>query len=84
MTKIYVVLEISVMRAFQPTVFNNWSYNTYIELITENYQHAYAPQTAAYSGSFTPRSPWLSQDRLGCCVCFLGVTTLLVVFSTAP
>jgi len=47
MVKIYVVLEISVMHAFQPTVFNKWSYNTYTELISENYQHAYAPQTAA-------------------------------------
>jgi hypothetical protein len=56
MTKTYVVLEISVMRAFWPTVFNNRSYNTYIELITENYQHAYAPQTAAYSGTVLIRA----------------------------
>jgi len=30
MTKIYVMLEISVMLAFQPRVFNTWSYNTYM------------------------------------------------------
>ena len=34
MTTIYVVLETSVMRAFQPTVFNNWSYNTGLFKIT--------------------------------------------------
>jgi hypothetical protein len=56
MNKIYVMLEISVMCAFQPTVFEVRSYNTYIELTTENYQHGYAPETTAYRGTVLLRA----------------------------